>query len=137
MNPAVSIVLVAHDSASDLPMSLASAVAQRGTAVETIVVDAASQDGSREVARRIAPEATLLALPQNVGFSAAMNAGIEASRGRYILALNPDCVLAADFAAVLASRLDARLDAGSASGRILRARTFRRKTAKGGPRSRR
>jgi GT2 family glycosyltransferase len=73
------------------------------------------------VARRVAPAARVLELPENVGFSAAMNAGIEASRGRYVLALNPDCILAPNFTAVLAARLDERPEIGSASGRILRA----------------
>ncbi len=113
----VSIVVVAHDSAEDLRASLPSAAAQRGVEVETIVVDAASRDGSAELARRVHPEARVIALPENVGFSAAMNAGIEASRGRYVLALNPDCRLEPDFSAVLTARLDARPDAGSASGR--------------------
>ncbi len=118
----VSVVLVSHDSAADLPMSLESAVAQRGLAVETIMVDTASRDGSAELARRIAPAARVIALLENVGFSAAMNDGIEASSGRYVLSLNPDCRLEPDFAAVLAARLDARPDVGSASGRILRAK---------------
>ena len=52
-----------------------------------------------------------------------MNAGIEATAGRYVLALNPDCRLEPDFAATLARRLDAAdaADVGSASGRLLRA----------------
>jgi GT2 family glycosyltransferase len=117
----VSIVLVTHDSAADLPASLPSASAQRGVSTETIVVDGASRDGSIEIARRLAPDVRVIALPGNVGFSAAMNAGIEASKGRYVLALNPDCRLAPDFAARLAARLDERPDVGSASGRIYRA----------------
>jgi GT2 family glycosyltransferase len=121
MTPAVSIVVVAHDSAEDLPVCLASAQDQRGVEVETIIVDTASRDGSREVVRRASPGARLIELPENVGFSAAMNVGIEASRGRYVLALNPDCRLAPDFAAVVAARLDRLPDVGSASGRILRA----------------
>jgi GT2 family glycosyltransferase len=117
----VSIVVVTHDSAADLPASLPSAAAQRGVEVEIVVVDSASRDGSVDAARRIAPGARVIALPRNVGFSGAMNAGIEASNGRYVLALNPDCRLEPDFCAILARRLDARPEAGSASGRILRA----------------
>ena len=117
----VSIIVVTHDSSLDLPASLPSASAQRGVSVETIVVDDASRDGSVDAARRLAPDARVIALPENVGFSAAMNAGIEASKGRYVLALNPDCRLAPDFAARLAARLDQRADVGSASGRIYRA----------------
>lgn len=117
----VSIIVVSHDSAADLPHSLASAAAQRGVSVEIVVVDNASSDASREVARGFAPAARLLSLPENAGFAAAMNAGIASTSGRYVLALNPDCRLAPDFAATLARRLDARPDVGSASGRIVRA----------------
>ncbi len=117
----VSIIVVSRDSAADLPLSLASAAAQRGVAVEIVVMDNASSDASREVARGFAPAARLISLPDNEGFAATMNAGIAQTSGRYVLALNPDCRLAPDFAATLARRLDARPDVGSASGRILRA----------------
>lgn len=117
----VSIIVVSRDSAADLPLSLASSAAQRGVAVEIVVVDNASSDASREVARGFAPAARLISLPDNAGFAAAMNAGIAQTSGRYVLALNPDCRLAPDFAATLARRLNARPDVGSASGRIYRA----------------
>lgn len=117
----VSIIVVSRDSAADLPLSLASAAGQRGVSLEIVVVDNASSDSSRDVARGFAPAARLLSLSENTGFAAAMNAGIAQTSGRYVLALNPDCRLAADFAAILARRLDARPDVGSASGRILRA----------------
>ncbi|HEU5249592.1 MAG TPA: glycosyltransferase family 2 protein [Thermoanaerobaculia bacterium] len=121
MTPDVSIIVVSHDSAADLPSSLASAVAQRGASTEILMVDNASKDASREVAGLYAPNVRVLALPGNVGFAAAMNVGIEATAGRYVLSLNPDCRLAPDFAATLVRRMDTRPDAGSASGRIYRA----------------
>lgn len=123
MTPDVSILVVSKDDAADLPVSLGSAVAQRGVSCETLLVDNASTDASREAPRRFGAAVRLLALSENVGFAAAMNAGIEASSGRYVLSLNPDCRLAPDFAAVLARRLDApdAADVGSASGRLLRA----------------
>src|SRR5262249_57835601 len=90
--------------------------------VEAIVVDNASADRSRESVRRAGDGAVrLIESAENVGFAAAMNLGIAESRGRYVLALNPDCRLEPDFAAVLAAKLDARPDAGSASGRLIRA----------------
>ena len=119
--PAVSIVVVAHDSAADLPLALTSAVAQSGVSTEVLVVDNASRDASGAVAAFYAPRVRVLALAQNVGFAAAMNAGIAATSGRYVLSLNPDCRLAPDFASALVRRMDARPDAGSASGRIYRA----------------
>lgn len=119
--PDVSIIVVSKDDAADLPISLGSALAQTGVTCETLLVDNASRDASREVAERMG--ARLLALPENVGFAAAMNAGIDTTAGRYVLALNPDCRLAPDFASTLARRLDAgdAADVGSASGRLLRA----------------
>ena len=123
MTPDVSIVVVSKDSAADLPVSLAAAVAQRGVQCEALVVDNASNDGSREAAAAFGDAVRVIALPENAGFAAAMNAGIAASTGRYVLALNPDCRLEPDFAAVLARRLDAAdaADVGSASGRLYRA----------------
>jgi GT2 family glycosyltransferase len=119
--PDVSIVVVSHDSAADLPLSVASAVAQTGVTSETLVVDNASTDGSRDVARKFGTTVRLIPMAANVGFSAAMNTGIEASAGRYVLALNPDCRLDTRFSEVLTNALDSRPDAGSASGRIYRA----------------
>jgi GT2 family glycosyltransferase len=115
----VSIVVVSYNDGADLPVSIGSALAQRGVSVEVVLADNASADDSADIGRRLG--ARVLALPGNVGFAAAMNAGIDATTGRYVLALNPDCRLEPDFSAVLASRLDARPDAGSASGRLLRA----------------
>ncbi|HEY6049825.1 MAG TPA: glycosyltransferase, partial [Thermoanaerobaculia bacterium] len=115
----VSIVVVSYNDAADLPLSLGSALGQRGVSVEVVLADNASADDSASIGRRLG--ARVLALPGNVGFAGAMNAGIDATTGRYVLALNPDCRLEPDFSAVLASRLDARPDAGSASGRLLRA----------------
>ena len=119
--PDVSIVVVSHDSAADLPLSLASALAQTGVSTETLVVDNASTDSSRDVVRRFGTTVRLIPMAGNVGFAAAMNAGIDASAGRYVLALNPDCRLDTRFAEVLTGKLDSRSDVGSASGRIYRA----------------
>ena len=119
----VSIIVVSRDDAADLPVSLASALAQTGASTETLLVDNASTDASREVPARLGGDIRVLALPENVGFAAAMNAGIDASSGRFVLALNPDCRLDPDFCSVLVERLG-RADAGdvgSASGRVLRA----------------
>ena len=123
MTPDVSVIVVSHDSAADLPVSLGSAVAQRGVSCETLLVDNASSDASRETALAFEGAVRVLCLPENVGYAAAMNAGIAATTGRYVLALNPDCRLDPDFASILTRRLDApdAAGVGSASGRLYRA----------------
>jgi len=117
----VSIIVVSHNDERDLALSVGSAMAQRGVAVETLVVDNLSSDQSRAIVQRMGPRARLLALPANIGFAGAMNRGIAETTGRYVLALNPDCRLEPDFAATLAARLERSPGVGSASGRIFRA----------------
>ncbi len=56
------------------------------------MVDNASSDGSVEVARGVAGVRTI-ALVRNLGFAAANNAGIRASRGNLLLLLNSDTIV--------------------------------------------
>ena len=86
-----------------------------------LLVDNASRDASGGVAALYSPRVRVLALAENAGFAAAMNAGIAATSGRFVLSLNPDCRLAPDYAVTLVRRMEARPAAGSATGRIYRA----------------
>jgi N-acetylglucosaminyl-diphospho-decaprenol L-rhamnosyltransferase len=54
------------------------------------LVDNASSDGSAQMVRERFPEVQLIANAANLGFAAANNQAIRASRGRYLLILNPD-----------------------------------------------
>ncbi len=116
----VSIVVVSHDSQDDLRVCLPAARAQEGVATELLVVDNASRDGSREIAGRFG---SVLPLEENRGFAGGANAGIAASKGRFVLTLNPDCRLEPGYCWRLCEALDRAdaADAGSASGRIYRA----------------
>jgi GT2 family glycosyltransferase len=62
---------------------------------EIIVVDNGSQDETLVVARRLG--AQIVAFPENRGFAAAVNAGIEHSTGEWILILNNDVRLEPDW----------------------------------------
>jgi N-acetylglucosaminyl-diphospho-decaprenol L-rhamnosyltransferase len=61
-----------------------------GIALEVIVVDNASGDGTAEMVREDFPQARLLALAENVGFARAVNVAAEEARGEHLLLLNPD-----------------------------------------------
>jgi hypothetical protein len=54
------------------------------------VVDNASGDGTAEVVRREFPDVRLVALDENVGFSAANNLVLRETTAEYVLVLNPD-----------------------------------------------
>ncbi len=91
--PRVSVIVPAHNAAATLAETLASLTAQTLPAIEVLVVDDASTDGTRDVAARQAaadPRFRLLAFPANRGVAAARNAGLEAARGRWALFLDAD-----------------------------------------------
>jgi hypothetical protein len=57
---------------------------------EIIAVDNASKDKSVEIIDDDFPQVKLIVNQQNLGFPKAVNQGILASKGKYILILNPD-----------------------------------------------
>jgi N-acetylglucosaminyl-diphospho-decaprenol L-rhamnosyltransferase len=83
----VTAIVVAHNSARDLPESLG---CLRDLPVQrSVVVDNASTDGSADLARRYTPH--VLCRP-NDGFGAALNAAAgQATDAEAYLFLNPDC----------------------------------------------
>lgn len=62
-------------------------------AIEIIVVDNNSSDGSREMLQQEFPEVHVFNMGENKGFPAATNEGIRNSQGKYILLLNNDAKL--------------------------------------------
>ena len=116
----VSTIVVSWNSARFLPACLASLAAQRGVAMEVVVVDNGSTDGSAGLARASGPPVKVLELGENRGFCAANNAGLAVSTGAFVLFLNADAVLSDDFfeQALPAFARDPRV--GMTAGKLLR-----------------
>jgi GT2 family glycosyltransferase len=91
----LTTVIVAHDSLAELRRTLPALVAELRQDDELIVVDNASGDGLQDELPRIAPDARLVRLSENVGFAAGANAGAWAARGELLVLLNPDVTVAA------------------------------------------
>jgi hypothetical protein len=85
---------------------------------EVIVVDNASTGGVRELVEERFPAVRLVAMPRNVGFAAAVNAGFEEARGDWILVLNNDTELAADSLTELVRTGESADDVGAVSPQI-------------------
>jgi glycosyltransferase involved in cell wall biosynthesis len=84
MTPDVSVVVPTYNRAHLLGDGLASLLAQDGVALEVVVVDDGSTDGTRDVVAAIGDgRITYLARPHE-GIAAARNAGIAAARAPFV-----------------------------------------------------
>jgi CDP-glycerol glycerophosphotransferase len=96
-DPAVSIVLIAYNDVEHLPAAADSALRQSIDDLELVVVDDGSTDGTADAADAVADgdaRVRVLRLPHNSGgCSTPRNAGIEASRGEWVMFLDSDDLL--------------------------------------------
>jgi len=116
---AFSIVVLNWNSRAHLVNCLASIRRQTCRSFELICIDNGSKDGSREwlatldLAAHVQAPARTLFLPVNTGFAAGMNTGLRMARGTWLMPLNVDIVLAADFLEQAARHFTARPDIAS------------------------
>jgi len=95
--PLVASVVLNWNRKDDALSCLDSLRSQRvdGWRHEVILVDNGSSDGTTEAVRALWPEIQVLALPENVGFAAGINRGIEAALDQgaeWTLLVNNDAV---------------------------------------------
>ncbi|HEU4617963.1 MAG TPA: glycosyltransferase [Gammaproteobacteria bacterium] len=114
--PLASVVMPTFRHARFIARAIESVCAQTLRSWELRIIDDASPDETREV---VAPYLTderigYVALPRNVGLGAALNAGLAASRGRYVAYLPSDDVYYADHLTALVEALEAAADAVAA-----------------------
>ncbi len=106
MNPAaplVSIVIPCHNYGRFLSEAIESALNQTYGPVEVIVVDDGSEDNARAVAEGY--HVKVLEQPQS-GVCAAINNGVRASHGTFVMRLDADDVLERTYVAETVAALD-------------------------------
>jgi N-acetylglucosaminyl-diphospho-decaprenol L-rhamnosyltransferase len=121
--PLVSVLVVSYNVREHLERCLASVeacAAQESTiAVETIVVDNASRDGSAEMVRAHFPGVRLMVNGTNVGFTCAVNQGLAVAQGAAVLLLNPDAELMEEALGALWGELQAHRDVAVVGPKVL------------------
>jgi GT2 family glycosyltransferase len=92
-----------------------------GYAVEIVVVDNHSTDGSVEMVREQYPAVHLIANAENTGFARANNQGVRAASGRYVLLLNSDAMLTAGALRSLMTLAESNARIGMVGARLVNA----------------
>ncbi len=95
------------------------AAAADGVAVEVIVVDNASGDGTDAMVRDDFPSAQLLLPAENLGFARAVNLAAGHARGAMLLLVNPDAVLDPGSVRALLDVAEANPDGGLYGGALI------------------
>ncbi len=102
------------------PLSVENRAISRG--YEVIVVDNGSRDGSGAAVAHHYPQARLTENEFNLGFAAANNQGMQVSRGRYLLFLNPDTEVLENSIVELVRFMNRHPRAGMVTGGLVDAR---------------
>ena len=103
----VTIVIPNWNTQRWLPGCLDSLQAQHFRDFRVILVDNGSTDNSVTLVRQRYPEVEIVSFPENRGFAAAVNAGIQQVDTEYVVLLNPDTVPQPDWLAHLVKTIEA------------------------------
>jgi GT2 family glycosyltransferase len=118
--PLVSAVVVNWNGLDCVDACLASLLRQTWPALEIIVVDNGSRDGSRELLRsRYGSRVTVIESRVNLGFAGGNNLGIRAAKGAYVALLNNDAVADPDWISALVRAAAADPAVGMCACKIL------------------
>jgi GT2 family glycosyltransferase len=121
--PIVTALVLNWNGAAVVGDCIRSLLAQDYPALEILVVDNASTDGSADLVRREFPQVRLHVNAENLGFGGGNNSGLNRIATPYVLMCNNDTRLAADCVGRLVGALEAEPPAGSATPMIILARS--------------
>lgn len=107
----ISVVIVSFYRVNDLRQSLQS-LHGIDTQLQVVVVDNGSRDGSANLSDDF-PAVRFSKLPRNFGLTRALNIGIRAAEGDYILLLHDDVLIDQPSVIALAEFLENRPDVGA------------------------
>jgi hypothetical protein len=120
--PTVSVLIVNYHSYEELTGCLDAVLSgpnQRD--LEVLVTDQESDPTRLETIRKRFSRVVLLPSPRNSGFAGGVNQAAARATGRYLLLLNPDCVVGPDLIPTLVEWLEAHSETAVAGPRLFNA----------------
>jgi GT2 family glycosyltransferase len=115
----LSIVIPNWNGARFLPVCLEALRQQTHPALEVLIVDNASSDGSQDLIQREYPWVKLIELPTNTGFTGACNTGMRAATGEIVALLNNDTEVDPGWAAAVVDAFARHPEVGSVASKML------------------
>ena len=116
----ISVIIVNYKVGDEICQLLRSLMqAELYEKTEIIIVDNASSDNSSEIVTTVFPNVTWIPLKNNIGFGKACNVGVQNSRGKYLLFLNPDTLVSENTLRVSVDFLDSHPDVGIMGPKII------------------
>lgn len=88
MNPKISVITISYNNKEGLKKTLDSVISQDYTDFEYIIIDGGSNDGSKELLEQYADKITYWVSEPDKGIYNAMNKGILAATGEYLIFIN-------------------------------------------------
>ncbi|HEY5194329.1 MAG TPA: glycosyltransferase family 2 protein [Solirubrobacteraceae bacterium] len=119
MRASIDVVVPAYNQYR-LTSDCLSYLARQSVPHRVIVADDDSKDGTPEKLRREWPEVTVVELGSNHGYTAAVNRGVAAGEGEYVVLLNNDVQLHPDCLERLVAPMSADPQLGSVATLMLR-----------------
>jgi GT2 family glycosyltransferase len=119
LDPSVSVTIVTYNSALFIRQCLTFLFEVHHPTFEVIVVDNGSEDETRTILGEFSSRLRLILNKENTGFAGGQNQAIRKSQGRWVLTLNPDVRLRADFISKLVEGGEEDDQIGTVCGRLL------------------
>jgi GT2 family glycosyltransferase len=116
----ISILITTHNSAAVLRACLDSLAQQDHFPVEVIVVDNASDDGTRAILKPFESQHRIIYNETNNGYAGSQNQAMRYAQGEWILSLNPDVILSRSFLTETIAAAENHPRVGAVCGKLLR-----------------
>ncbi len=124
MSARILVSLVTYNSGKHLKPCLEGLKAQSYRDFEIVILDNASRDATADTIEAYRSSFHSIQMSdRNLGFCAAHNRIIRSSDSEYVLVLNPDVMLHAQFMKLLVEAMDSQPSAGAATGKLYRWQT--------------